>query len=101
MPLELGTIPAAWATASLALAFHRDGEPIRDFQGVWRTAVRNLERAGVSRFAAMAMVGHRTEFIYRRYAIVNAGALRDAAAKIDDAVGHTFGHHRHEHAVNR
>ena len=29
------------------------------------------------------MVGHKTEAIYRRYAIVDAGALRDAAKKID------------------
>lgn len=35
----------------------------------------------------MAMVGHKTESIYRRYAIVDAGALRDAAAKIDQAAG--------------
>ena len=35
----------------------------------------------------MAMVGHKTEAIYRRYAIVDAGALRDAAAKIDRAAG--------------
>ncbi len=35
----------------------------------------------------MAMVGHKTESIYRRYAIVDAGALRDAAAKIDRAAG--------------
>ena len=35
------------------------------------------------RSATMAMVGHNTESIYRRYAIVDAGALRDAAAKID------------------
>ncbi len=34
-----------------------------------RTAVRNLERAGVSRGDAMKMVGHKTESIYRRYAI--------------------------------
>jgi integrase len=85
--------------------FHRDGKPIRDFNTAWRsackragcpgriphdfrrTAVRNLERAGVSRSAAMAMVGHKTESIYRRYAIVDAGALRDAAAKIDRAAG--------------
>jgi integrase len=83
--------------------FHRDGEPIRTFRGAWktactaagvpgrilhdfrRTAVRNLERAGVPRSAAMAMVGHKTEAIYRRYAIVDAGALREAAAKIDAA----------------
>lgn len=85
--------------------FHRDGERIRNFRRAWlsackaagvpgrivhdfrRTAVRNLERAGVPRSAAMAMVGHKTESIYRRYAIVDAGVLRDAAAKIDDAAG--------------
>jgi hypothetical protein len=31
------------------------------------------------------VAGHKTEAIYRRYAIVDAGALRDAAAKIDRA----------------
>jgi integrase len=87
------------------LVFHRDGDAIRNFRSAWktactnagvpgrilhdfrRTAVRNLERDGVSRSAAMAMVGHKTESIYRRYAIVDAGALRDAAAKIDRAAG--------------
>ncbi len=48
---------------------------------------RNAVSALNSVAAAMALVGHRTESIYRRYAIVDAGALRDAAAKIDDAVG--------------
>jgi hypothetical protein len=43
-----------------------------------RTAVRNLERAGVPRSAAMGMVGHKTESIYRRYAIVDAGLLGGA-----------------------
>ena len=70
------------------LVFHRDGERIHDFRKAWetaceaagcpgriphdfrRTAVRNLERAAVPRSAAMAMVGHKTEAIYRRYAIV-------------------------------
>lgn len=65
------------------LLFHRDGGRIRDFRKAWetacevagcpgriphdfrRTAVRNLERAGVPRSAAMAMVGHKTEAIYR------------------------------------
>lgn len=87
------------------LVFHRDADRIRTFRGAWqsactaagvqgrilhdfrRTAVRNLERAGVPRSAAMAMVGHKTEAIYRRYAIVDAGVLREAAAKIDSAAG--------------
>src|SRR6516165_3201842 len=52
-----------------------------------RTAVRNLERAGIPRQVAMAMVGHKTEAIYRRYAIVSASALRRAARQLDDAAG--------------
>jgi hypothetical protein len=60
------------------------GRILHDFR---RTAVRNLERAGVPRSAAIAMVGHKTESIYRRYAIVDSGALKDAAARIDLAAG--------------
>src|SRR5262249_25683767 len=81
--------------------FHRaNGTRIRSFRKVWqaacrkagcpgrilhdfrRTAVRNLERAGVPRSVAMAMVGHKTEAIYRRYAIVSAGDLTRAAQQL-------------------
>ena len=48
-----------------------------------RTAVRNLERAGVPRSAAMKMVGHKTEAIYRRYAIADENMLREGAAKLE------------------
>lgn len=48
-----------------------------------RTAVRNLERAGVSRSAAMAMVGHKTQSIYGRYAICAESDLKEAAVKLD------------------
>jgi integrase len=69
----------------IAWMFHRAGQPIKSFRRAWvtacrkaemperiphnfrRTAVRNLERAGVPRSIAMKMVGHRTESIYRRY----------------------------------
>jgi hypothetical protein len=47
-----------------------------------RTAVRNLERVGVPRSAAMAMVGYRTESIYRRYAIADEGMLKESASKL-------------------
>ena len=33
----------------------------------------------------MAMVGHKTEAVYRRYAIVDSSALREAVTKIDTA----------------
>ncbi len=44
--------------------------------------MRNLERAGVPRSVAMAMVGHKTESVYRRYAIVDAAMLKEGAAKL-------------------
>jgi hypothetical protein len=39
----------------------------------------------------MAMVGHKTEAIYRRDAIVDAGVLREAAARIDWAANSVTG----------
>jgi integrase len=83
--------------------FDRRGKLIRDFRKAWalaceaagvpgriphdlrRTAVRNLERAGVPRSTAMKMVGHKTEAIYRRYAIVDEAMLREGAAKLAQA----------------
>jgi integrase len=68
----------AWATACrLAGA---PGKLMHDFR---RTAARNLERAGVPRSAAMAMTGHLTESVYRRYAIVDQVMLKEAAARLD------------------
>lgn len=48
-----------------------------------RTAVRNLERAGVPRTTAMAMIGHKTESIYRRYSIVDQAMLEMRTSKLD------------------
>ncbi len=80
--------------------FHREGKPIRRFDRSWktacrkagvpgklrhdfrRTAVRNLERAGVARSAAKAMVGHLTDSIYNRYAIADEAMLHEGAEKL-------------------
>jgi hypothetical protein len=48
-----------------------------------RTAIRNLERDGVPRSVAMAMVGQKTEEVYRRYAIVDEAMIREAAIKMN------------------
>ncbi len=48
-----------------------------------RTAIRNLERDGVPRSVAMAMVGQKTEEVYRRYAIVDEAMIREAAVKMN------------------
>jgi hypothetical protein len=56
---------------------------LQNFAYFRRTAVRNLERAGVPRSAAMAMVvGHRTESIYRPYAIADEAMLKESARKL-------------------
>lgn len=81
--------------------FHRRGKQIDDIRGAWkkaqeacpnmgkkiphdfrRSAVRNLERAGVPRSVAMKLVGHKTEEIYRRYAIVAPQDLEDGLKRL-------------------
>jgi integrase len=54
-----------------------------------RSAVRNLERAGISRSVAMKLTGHKTEAVYRRYATVAESDLRDAGAKLAAMLGTT------------
>ena len=48
-----------------------------------RSAVRTFERAGVPRSVVMSIVGHKTESIYRRYAMVDEAMQREAAARLD------------------
>jgi hypothetical protein len=48
-------------------------------------AVRNMEQAGVPRSVAMKLTGHKTENVYRRYAIVSDADLDSAAQKLSAA----------------
>ena len=47
-----------------------------------RSAVRNMERLSVPRSVAMKITGHRTESVYRRYAIVSDSDMRAAAQRL-------------------
>jgi integrase len=101
------------------LVFHREGEPIRPTPALeaWRkackaaglegklmhdfrrTAARNLLRAGIDQSTAMAMLGHETDHVFRRYAIKDPRVLREAAEKLNTLTrrvsrgpsGHTLG----------
>jgi integrase len=92
----------------IPLVFHRSGRPIKTLYGSWRTAcdragvpgrlfhdlrrtaVRNLERAVVPRSVAMLMTGHKTEAVYRRYAIVSEADLHHAAKQLHSAATGTI-----------
>jgi integrase len=109
VPELKAVIDAAWAEHERLLkderrwvpcVFHRDGRQIRSMLKAFkaackaagcpgriphdlrRTAVRNLERAGVPRSQAMQITGHQTESVYRRYAIVSETDLNDAADRM-------------------
>jgi integrase len=80
--------------------FHKNGRQMKGLRKVWRKAataaglpgliphdlrhscVRNLERAGVPRSTAMALVGHKTQTIYSRYAVTDEAMLREGTAKL-------------------
>jgi integrase len=97
---ELTTEVERNTDAIIPYVFHRDGAGIKELRGSWttactkaglpgrivhdfrRTAVRNLERAGVPRSVAMKLTGHKTESVYRRYAIVAEADLREGVAKL-------------------
>ena len=63
-------------------ACQRAGVPGRFVHDLRRTAVRNFERAGVPRSVAMKLTGHKTESVYRRYAIVSERDLAEGVQKL-------------------
>lgn len=86
-------IQVRWALRDGPYVFHRNGKRHADLHKAWkkacaaaglphivfhdlrRSAVRNLERARVPRSTAMQLTGHKTEYIYRRYAIQDESDL--------------------------
>jgi integrase len=81
--------------------FHREGRPIKSYDGAWRSArgkagipgrivhdfrrttVRRLEQSGVSRSVGKKLTGHKTDAVYDRYAIVSKSDLEDAVRRLD------------------
>ena len=59
----------------------------RIFHDFRRTAVRNLERAGVPRAVAMKLTGHKAESIYRRYDIVSENDLNIVVERLNNYSG--------------
>jgi integrase len=65
-------------------ACKRAGLPGLKFHDLRRSAVRNMERAGMPRNVAMGITGHRTEAVYRRYDIVSEKDMQLAASRMDE-----------------
>lgn len=74
---QIGDFRKAWATACKAAAV-----PGLLFHDLKRSAVRNMEQAGVPRSVAMKITGHKTESIYKRYAIVSESDVKAAGEKL-------------------
>ncbi len=91
-------------SASTSRVFHREGSPAnkRTYWGHFkraatiagrpgklphdtrRTMARNFERAHVERGVAMKLMGHKSESMYRRYAIAAENELAGGAEKLYD-----------------
>ena len=82
-------LSGAWASACLEAGY--PGQIPHDFR---RSAVRNMERAGLSRSVAMQLTGHKTEAVYRRYAITSEADLREGVDRLNDATGTKRGDNR-------
>lgn len=82
-------------TMTSEVIFHRAGEPIREFRKSWatacrlagvcrlfhdlrRSACRNMVAPGVAQVTAMQLSGHKTDSMFRRYAIVAENDMRAA-----------------------
>ncbi len=76
-----------WFYKAWVSACERAGSKGLLFHDLRRSAVRNMERAGIPRKVAMSISGHKTENIYRRYDIVAERDFSDAADRLDQFFG--------------
>ncbi len=106
---KLASIKSSWRTACVKAGLGRFENPkgrfvgnrryrgalIHDFR---RTAVSNMEDAGVPRKVAMAISGHKSDSVYRRYHIVKRSDLVEAGRRLLEH--HERKHSRGEQLVN-
>jgi integrase len=81
-PRPIRAFNKAWAAACLAAGC--PGRIPHDFR---RTAVRNINRRGVSERVAMQLTGHKTRSVFDRYNIVSSGDLRTAGTLLNGLTG--------------
>jgi integrase len=89
-------------TTLAVLIFHHNGNPIVDIRKAWKTAckkagvagllfhdlrrsaVKNLDEAGVSRDVAKSISGHKTDAMYTRYNIADVKRKRKALELVQE-----------------
>jgi integrase len=72
-PIASSPFSRAWSAAR-----EKAGLPGKLFHDLRRSAARNLLRSGIPQAIAMSITGHRTDSMFRRYAISSPGDKREA-----------------------
>lgn len=76
-PRPIKTYQKAWKAACIAAGC--PGRVPHDFR---RTAIRNMNRRGVTERVAMQLAGHKTRSVFDRYNVVSDSDLRTAASQL-------------------
>jgi integrase len=97
----------AKAVEGCLFVFHRNGKPVRGLRKVWakaakeagldgllihdlrRSAYRALRESGVRQEVVMKLLGHKTDSMAKRYAIVAPGDLRELRDRLQGTPGHS------------
>ena len=81
-PLGDSCVKKSWKKACTAV-----GLPELHFHDLRRSAVRNMDRAGVPRPVAMKISGHKTESMYNRYNIVSERDVAEVKNRMENYLG--------------